>query len=78
MHDFQAEHWAHIRMTNPIKSVFATVRLRHRKMKASSLRVASVTMVFKLMESTSKKWRALNGSTLIAEVIASVQFTDGV
>ena len=77
-YDFPAEHWGHIRTANPIESVFATVRLRHRKTKGSGSRVACLAMVFKLMESASKKWRALNGSTLIADVIAGVQFADGV
>ena len=77
-YDFPAEHWIHIRTTNPIESVFATVRLRHRKTKGSGSRVACLAMVFKLMESASKRWRALNGSTLIADVIAGVQFADGV
>ena len=77
-YDFPAEHWAHIRTTNPIESVFATVRLRHRKTKGSGSRVACLAMVFKLMESASKKWRALNGSTLLADVIAGSQFADGV
>ncbi len=77
-YDFPAEHWIHIRTTNPIESVFATVRLRHRKTKGSGSRVACLAMVFKLMESASKKWRALNGSTLIADVFAGVQFADGV
>ena len=76
--DFPAEHWIHIRTTNPIESTFATVRLRHRKTKGSGSRVACLTMVFKLMESASKTWRALNGSTLVADVIAGVQFADGV
>jgi len=77
-YDFPAEHWIHIRTTNPIESVFATVRLRHRKTKGSGSRVACLAMVFKLMESASKRWRALNGSTLIADVFAGVQFADGV
>ena len=77
-YDFPAEHWIHIRTTNPIESTFATVRLRHRKTKGSGSRVACLTMVFKLMESASKTWRALNGSTLAADVIAGVQFADGV
>ncbi|MBU0718475.1 MAG: IS256 family transposase, partial [Planctomycetes bacterium] len=54
------------------------VRLRHRQTKGSGSRVACLTMVFKLMERASRKWRALNGSTLIADVIAGVQFADGV
>jgi transposase-like protein len=77
-YDFPAEHWIHIRTTNPIESTFATVRLRHRKTKGSGSRVACLTMVFKLMESASKTWRALNGSALVREVIAGVQFADGV
>jgi putative transposase len=61
-YDFPAEHWRHIRVTNPIESTFATVRLRHDKTKESGSRVACLTMVYKLMESASKGWRALNGS----------------
>ena len=76
-YDFPAEHWMHIRTTNPIESTFATVRLRHRKTKGSGSRKACLAMVFKLMESASKKWRALNGSALIPDVIAGIQFIDG-
>jgi putative transposase len=75
---FPAEHWIHIRTTNPIESVFATVRLRHDKTKGSGSRAACLTMVFKLMESASKKWRALNGSTLLPEVVRGTVFIDGV
>ena len=77
-YDFPAEHWIHIRTTNPIESTFATVRLRHRRTKGSGSRVACLTMVFKLMESASKTWRALNGSALVRDVIAGVPFADGV
>jgi len=77
-YDFPAEHWIHIRTTNPIESTFATVRLRHRKTKGSGSRVACMTMVFKLMESASKTWRALNGSALARDVIAGAVFADGV
>jgi len=76
-YDFPAEHWRHIRTTNPIESTFATVRLRHDKTKGSGSRVACLTMVYKLMESASKGWRALNGSKLLAEVIQGVVFIDG-
>src|SRR5436309_3221447 len=68
-YDFPAEHWVHIRTTNPIESVFSTVRLRHDKTKGSGTRTACLTMVFKLMESASKGWRSLNGSPLLAEVV---------
>ncbi len=77
-YDFPAEHWLHIRTTNPIESTFATVRLRHRRTKGSGSRVACLTMVFKLMESASKRWRVLNGSALVADVIDGVAFADGV
>jgi putative transposase len=77
-YDFPAEHWVHIRTTNPIESVFSTVRLRHDKTKGSGSRVACLTMVFKLMESASKGWRSLNGSPLLAEVVKGVVFTDGI
>jgi putative transposase len=76
-YDFPAEHWVHIRTTNPIESVFSTVRLRHNKTKGSGSRSACLTMVYKLMESASKKWRALNGSTLLPEVVKGTVFVDG-
>ena len=76
-YDFPAEHWLHIRTTNPIESVFSTVRLRHDKTKGSGSRTACLTMVYKLMESASKKWRALNGSTLLPEVVKGTVFVDG-
>jgi putative transposase len=77
-YDFPAEHWRHIRTTNPIESVFSTVRLRHNKTKGSGSRSACLTMVYKLMESASKGWRALNGSKLLPEVIRGEVFIDGV
>jgi putative transposase len=77
-YDFPAEHWVHLRTTNVIESVFATVRLRTEKTKGSGTRVACLTMVFKLMESASRRWRSLNGSPLLAEVLKGVVFVDGV
>jgi putative transposase len=77
-YDFPAEHWRHLRTTNVIESVFATVRLRTEKTKGSGTRVACLTMVLKLMESASKRWRVLNGSPLLADVIRGVVFEDGV
>ena len=77
-YDFPAEHWRHIRTTNPIESVFSMVRLRHDKTKGSGSRVACLTMVFKLMESASKSWRSLNGSPLLEEVVKGTVFKDGV
>jgi len=75
-YDFPAEHWMHLRTTNPIESTFATVRLRTKRTKGSGSRMACLTMVYKLMQSASKKWRLLNGSELIPEVLQGVPFID--
>jgi putative transposase len=77
-YDFPADHWLHIRTTNPIESTFATVRLRTNKTKGSGSRIACLTMVFKLALAAQKKWRALNGHQLIADVIKGIRFVDGV
>ncbi len=77
-YDFPAEHWIHLRTTNPIESTFATVRLRHRKTKGNGTRKACLAMVYKLMESAAKRWRLLNGSNFLPDVIAGVQFIDGI
>jgi putative transposase len=77
-YDFPAEHWMHLRTTNPIESTFATVRLRTEKTKGTGTRTACLTMVFKLMESAAKHWRGLNGSVLLRDVIAGVAYVDGV
>jgi transposase-like protein len=74
---FPAEHWLHVRTTNPIESVFATVRLRTEKTKGSGTREACLTMVFKLMDSASRRWRCLNGSELLEKVVQGVSFVDG-
>jgi transposase-like protein len=76
-YDFPAEHWIHLRTTNPIESTFATVRLRHRRTKGNGSRLACLAMVFKLCESAAKTWRLLNGAKLMPEVIAGVKFIDG-
>lgn len=77
-YDFPAEHWRHIRTTNPIESTFATVRLRHRRTKGNGSRAACLAMVFKLCQAAEKRWRRLNGANLIPAVIANVKFTNGV
>ena len=76
-YDFPAEHWQHLRTSNPIESTFATVRLRTRKIKGAGGRMACLSMAYKLVESAQKKWRKLNGSALLAEVVAGVIFKDG-
>jgi len=77
-YDFPAEHWKHIRSTNPIESTFATVRLRTAKTKGCLSRKTALAMVFKLMLSARKKWRRLDGSDHLAEVIHGVTFKDGI
>jgi putative transposase len=78
-YDFPAEHWIHLRTTNPIESTFATVRLRTEKTKGAGSRLACLTMVWKLAQAAERSWRSLNGShQLIADVIAGVRFKDGI
>ena len=77
-YDFPAEHWQHLRTSNPIESTFATVRLRTYKTKGAGSRAACLAMAFKLVESAERHWRKLNGSPLLPEVIAGVVFKDGV
>jgi transposase-like protein len=76
-YDFPAEHWQHLRTSNPIESTFATVRLRTYKTKGAGSRAACLAMAFKLVESAQKNWRKLNGSALLPEVVAGVIFKDG-
>ena len=76
-YDFPAEHWQHIRTTNPIESVFATVRLRTTKTKNCGSRKTTLTMAFKLMQAASKNWRKLKGHKRCAEVIQGVRFVNG-
>ena len=76
-YDFPAEHWKHLRTTNPIESTFATVRLRTKRTKGSGSRIACMAMVFKLAQAAERKWRKLNGHELLGDVIRGVQFKDG-
>jgi transposase-like protein len=76
--DFPAEHWKHLRTTNPIESTFATVRLRTRVTKGPGSRSAGLAMVFKLLLNAEQGWRKLNGSELVPLVRAGVKFVDGV
>jgi len=77
-YDFPAEHWGHLRTTNPIESTFATVRLRTKRTKGSGSRTACLTMVYKRIQSASKKWRLLNGSHLITDILQGIPFIDGI
>ncbi len=76
-YDFPAEHWGHLRTTNPIESTFATVRLRQRRTKGCGSREASLTMVFMLARQAEVRWRRLNGSELIVHVLEGKKFKDG-
>jgi putative transposase len=76
-YDFPAEHWLHLRTTNPIESTFATVRHRTRQTKGCGSRLATLTMVFKLSMEAERHWRRLNGHQLISKVIEGVKFVDG-
>ena len=69
-HDYPAEHWVHLRTTNPIESTFATVRLRTKVTKGAGSRAAGLAMVFKLVESAQARWRAVNGAHLVPLVRA--------
>jgi putative transposase len=77
-YDFPAEHWVHIRTTNPVESTLATVRLRTHKTRGCLSRVTAMTMVFKLVLSAQKRWRRLNASDYLKDVILGVEFRDGV
>jgi transposase-like protein len=77
-YDFPAEHWRHIRTTNPIESAFATIRLRHRRTKGSGTRKASLAMMFKLGLHAEKRWRRLNGHAQIIHILEGKKFVDGI
>ena len=77
-YEFPAEHWGHLRTTNPIESTFATIRLRHRKTKGNGTRRASLAMMFKLAQSAEKKWRRLNCHEKMVFVIEGRSFQDGI
>jgi transposase-like protein len=77
-YDFPAEHWLHLRTTNPIESTFATVRLRTTKTRGMLTRDTMLTMVFKLSLSAQKRWRRLNRPELLGELIQGIKFVDGI
>ncbi len=77
-YDFPAEHWKHIRTTNPIESTFATVRHRTTKAKGCLSRQTALAMTHQLMLSARKKWRKLDGQNRLPEIIQGVEFRDGI
>ena len=76
-YDFPAEHWQHIRTTNPIESTFSTVRLRTNKTRGCVSRTGMLAMVFKLTKTAEQKWRKLKGHERLAQVVQGVKFKDG-
>ena len=76
-YDYPAEHWVHLRTTNPIESTFATVRHRTKVTKGPGSRAAGLAMAFKLIESAQDRWRAVNAPHLVALVRAGATFTSG-
>jgi transposase-like protein len=77
-YDFPAEHWKHLRTTNPIESTFSTVRHRTKRARGCFSRATILTMVFKLCQSAQEKWNRIHGFEQLAQVITGVQFKDGV
>ena len=77
-YDFPAEHWLHLKTTNPIESTFSTVRLRTRVTKGPGSRAAGLAMAFKLIEAAQDRWRAVNGPHLVALVRAGARLEKGV
>jgi putative transposase len=75
--DFPAEHWIHLRTTNPIESTFSTVKARTKKTKGAGSRKAGLAMAFKLLLAAERRWRRINAPHLVALVQAGVQFPDG-
>ena len=77
-YDFPAEHWDHLRTSNPIESVFATVRHRTVRTKGALSQKTAKLMVFTLVRAASKTWRKLNGTNQLPRLIEGVKFTDGI
>jgi putative transposase len=76
--DFPAEHWLHLKTSNPIESTFSSVRLRTRVTKGPGSKAQGLAMAFKLLESAQDRWRAVNGPHLVALVRAGARFEEGV
>jgi putative transposase len=77
-YDFPAEHWKHLRTTNPIESSFATIRHRTIRSKGCLSNKTALAMIFKLAQAAEKSWRRLDGHNQLPKVIAGVKFTDGI
>jgi putative transposase len=76
--DFPAEHWRHLRTTNPIESSFATVKLRTKVTKGAGSKKAALAMAYKLLDAAQERWRRFNGHELVADVLDGMKFKDGI
>ncbi len=76
--DFPAEHWRHLRTTNPIESSFATVKLRTKVTKGAGSKKAALAMAYKLLDAAQERWRRFNGHELVGDVLDGVKFKDGI
>ena len=77
-YDFPAEHWKHLRTTNPIESTFVTIRLRHRRAQGSGSRKTSLVTMFKLAGVASKRWRRMGGHLHIISLLEGKKFVNGI
>lgn len=77
-YDFPAEHWRHLRTTNPIESSFATVKLRTRVTKGAGSKDAALAMAYKLLDAAQERWRAFHGAELVKELLDGATFKDGI
>ncbi|MFE4413086.1 transposase [Streptomyces sp. NPDC056821] len=76
-YDFPAEHWIHLRTTNPIESTFSTVKLRTKVTRGAGSPAAALAMVFKLVESAQVRWRSITGAHLVPLIRAGATFENG-
>jgi len=77
-YDYPAEHWRHLRTTNPIESSFATVKLRTRVTKGAGSKDAALAMAYKLLDAAQDHWRMFNGAELVKELLDGATFRDGI
>jgi len=77
-YDFPAEHWKHLRTSNPIESTFATVRHRTIRAKGCLSNKTALAMVFKLVDAAQKSWRRLDGHNQLPKLVQGVKFTNGI
>ncbi len=75
---FPAEHWRHLRTTNPIESSFATIRLPTKVTKGAGSKQAALAMAYKLLDAASERWRRFNGHELVTDVLDDVTFKEGI